>query len=124
MHDEPESPRFLVPLPGGRVAEVPLTVLESYARLDARSVHAAPPAPAAAAPDAAMTAAPEGLRAEALDVVAHSLGIDPSTGTSSWHTDWEFGECEYVDESGFPQRLQAWHRHPFGTEYAEPFEGR
>jgi hypothetical protein len=57
------------------------------------------------------------------DVSAHSLSVDASTGTSEWHTDWEFGECEYTDESGFPQRLQAWHRHPFGTEYAEIYEG-
>ena len=42
---------------------------------------------------------------------------------SDWHTDWEHGECDYTDESGFPQRIQAWHRHPFGTEYTELYEG-
>lgn len=57
------------------------------------------------------------------DVVAHSLSMDATTGTSEWHTDWEFGECEYTDETGFPQRLQAWHRHPFGTEYSEIYDG-
>ena len=36
-----------------------------------------------------------------------------------WHADWEFGECDYLDEAGFPQRKHTWHRHPFGTEYAE-----
>ena len=57
------------------------------------------------------------------DVVAHSLAVDAATGMSEWHTDWEYGECEYTDESGFPQRIQAWHRHPFGTEYTELYEG-
>ena len=57
------------------------------------------------------------------DVTAHSMSVDPATGVSEWHTDWEFGECDYTDESGFPQRAQAWHRHPFGTEYTEIFEG-
>ena len=57
------------------------------------------------------------------DVTAHSLSVEASTGTSEWHTDWEYGECEYTDESGFPQRIQAWHRHPFGTEYTELYEG-
>lgn len=57
------------------------------------------------------------------DVIAHSLTVDPLTGMSEWHTDWEFGECDYTDESGFPQKIQAWHRHPFGTEYTELFEG-
>ena len=59
----------------------------------------------------------------ARDVSAHSMAVDAATGLSDWHTDWEFGECEYTDESGFVQRLQAWHRHPFGTEYAELYEG-
>ena len=27
--------------------------------------------------------------------------VDPSTGVSDWHTDWELGDCEYTDESGF-----------------------
>ena len=57
------------------------------------------------------------------DVSAHSLSVDAATGMSDWHTDWEYGECEYTDESGFPQRIQAWHRHPFGTEYTELYEG-
>ena len=57
------------------------------------------------------------------DVTAHSLSVDAATGMSDWHTDWEYGECEYTDESGFPQRIQAWHRHPFGTEYTELYEG-
>lgn len=57
------------------------------------------------------------------DVVAHSLSVDQATGMSEWHTDWELGECEYTDETGFPQRIQAWHRHPFGTEYSEIYDG-
>lgn len=62
-------------------------------------------------------------RSDEGDVVAHSLSVDPATGTSDWHTDWEFGECDYTDETGFPQAIQAWHRHPFGTEYTELYEG-
>ncbi len=64
-----------------------------------------------------------GVEAPDDDVTAHSMSVDPATGTSEWHTDWEFGECDYTDESGFPQRTQAWHRHPFGTEYTELYEG-
>ena len=66
----------------------------------------------------------ETLAAEADDdVVAHSLSVDATTGMSEWHTDWEFGECEYTDDTGFPQRIQGWHRHPFGTEYSEIYDG-
>lgn len=57
------------------------------------------------------------------DVTAHSMSIDAMSGASDWHTDWEYGECDYTDDSGFPQRIQAWHRHPFGTEYTELYEG-
>lgn len=98
-----EEPRFAIALPGGRVARIPKAVLEQYVDAAAAAVHG----------DAGDTA----------DVVAHSLSVDPATGTSDWHTDYEYGDCEYTDESGFPQRIQAWHRHPFGTEYTELYEG-
>jgi hypothetical protein len=98
-----EDARFVIPLPGGRVARVPASVLEQHVEGGALSVHHA-----------------EG---DHEDVTAHSLSVDPSTGMSDWHTDWEHGECDYTDESGFPQRIQAWHRHPFGTEYTELYEG-
>lgn len=98
------DPKFCIPLPGGRVARVPRAVLEQY--IDAGN--------------AAHGAAALG---EQDDVVAHSLSVDPATGVSDWHTDWELGDCEYTDESGFPQRVHAWHRHPFGTEYTELWEG-
>jgi hypothetical protein len=122
------DPRFVIPLPGGKVARVPASVLEQYVEDAARPTHA----PSRARPSAPVTihiyAGEGGARVHARergqqDVTAHSLSVDPSTGTSEWHTDWEYGECEYTDESGFPQRVHAWHRHPFGNEYAELYEG-
>lgn len=137
---------FTIPLPGGRVARIPQDVVEKYVEAEASAAHG----PATTAPGA--TPAPGGqpktttLRAgESMitiniyagqgevsieqhddgddDVVAHSLSVDQATGMSEWHTDWELGECEYTDETGFPQRIQAWHRHPFGTEYSEIYDG-
>jgi hypothetical protein len=136
------SPRFKVPLPGGRVAAVPLEVLEQYADPEARTAHGHT-APRPPEPDDTNTVKAGGAAItiniyadrgkvsvdhnahdeEDDDVTAHSLTVDATTGTSEWHTDWEYGECEYTDESGFPQRIQAWHRHPFGTEYSELYEG-
>src|SRR5690606_37305644 len=40
---EASEPRFLVPLPGGRVARVPLDVLERYAAEGAKLAHDKPP---------------------------------------------------------------------------------
>lgn len=126
MQDETESPKFLVPLPGGRVARVPLQVLEAHVVAGAASVHATlAPTTLASAENGTKHGISDRTEAtEDRSVAAHSMSPDTTTGTASWHTDWEFGECETIDESGFPQRLQAWHRHPFGTEYAELFEGR
>ncbi len=138
-----EEPRFLVPLPGGRVARVPLEVLERYADEKAKSAHATPSRSATQGPhqgpeQTTTIQAGESMvtiniytgrgdvqvsRHDEDDVVAHSLAVEAATGMSEWHTDWEYGECEYTDESGFPQRIQAWHRHPFGTEYTELYEG-
>jgi hypothetical protein len=98
--DEP-SERFLIPLPGGRVARVPLVELERWVDPAARAAHTH------AADD---------------DVTAHSMSIDPATGASVWHTDWELGHCDYTDEGGFPQTAYAWHRHPLGTEYTELYQ--
>jgi hypothetical protein len=50
------------------------------------------------------------------------MTIDHATGASVWHTEWELGQCDYVDESGYPQSTYAWHRHPLGTEYTEIFQ--
>jgi hypothetical protein len=146
-HDSTEGPidhepRFLVPLPGGRVARVPLEVLEEYVDETAKSAHAAsrPSRGPGQGPEHSTTIqAGESMvtiniytgrgdvnvarHDEDDDVTAHSLAVDAATGMSEWHTDWEYGECEYTDESGFPQRIQAWHRHPFGTEYTELYEG-
>ncbi|MCA9622670.1 MAG: hypothetical protein KC731_26805 [Myxococcales bacterium] len=132
---------FKIPLPGGHVARIPLDVLRQYIDGEAKAAHTAP-APGAASPStgavsvqagehhihihihvdgATPAVAPTGDEDD--DVVAHSLSVDPTTGTSEWHTDYEQGECEYTDASGFPQRIIAWHRHPFGTEYTEIYEG-
>ena len=133
----PAEPQFAIPLPGGRVARVPVSLLEQHVDPKAKSHHVAarPAKGASGAPRTTTIAAGEGAitiniytatadhGASDEDVVAHSLSVDPTTGTSEWHTDWEYGECEYTDESGFPQRIQAWHRHPFGTEYTELYEG-
>jgi hypothetical protein len=130
-----QEPRFAITLPGGRVAKVPLSVLEAHVDPGARAHHGAtrlapakPQTTTLHAGESAVTiniftSAAAADRPGSEDVVAHSLSVDATTGTSEWHTDWEYGECEYTDESGFPQRIQGWHRHPFGTEYTELYEG-
>ena len=99
----PSGPaEFIIPRPGGRVARVPLDVLEQYVAANARSAHI----------DEASSDAVE----------AHSMSIDAATGTSAWHLEWELGHCVYTDEAGFPQTSYVWHRHPLGTEYAEIYQ--
>lgn len=57
---------------------------------------------------------------QAWDVATwHSAATDPLTGADVWHTDWQWGECVVVDGDGYPRVVQAWHRHPLGTGYAE-----
>ncbi|MCK6588857.1 MAG: hypothetical protein L6Q76_14890, partial [Polyangiaceae bacterium] len=56
------------------------------------------------------------------DVTAHNESIDPTTGASAFHTEWELGYCEYTDDRGFPQTAYVWHRHPMGTAYAEIYQ--
>ncbi len=92
---------FSIPLPGGRVARVPLETLERHVDPNARIAH--------------------GTEADD-DVTAHSMSVDPTTGASVWHTDWELGQCDYTDESGFTQSAYAWHRHPLGNEYTEIYQ--
>ncbi len=145
-----DEPMFTIPLPGGRVARVPIAVLEKYVDSTGRAAHAEqPPTPSeggktsqtnkqAGEPNMITINIYAGSGEVAIcqkgqvdgeldhdddDVVAHSLSVDAATGTSDFHTDWEHGECEYTDEAGFLQRLLAWHRHPFGTEYSELYEG-
>ncbi len=93
---------FLIPMPGRRVARIPITVLERYLDDAARLAHD--------------PGEPES------DVTAHSTSVDPATGASVWHTEWELGPCDYTDESGFPQSAYTWHRHPLGTEYTEIYQ--
>jgi hypothetical protein len=102
MTEKSSDELFLIPMPGGRTAKVPLSVLERYVD-----------------PAAVLYHADGGARD---DVAAHSMTIDPNTGASSWHTDWELGPCDYTDESGYPQSAYAWHRHPLGTEYTEIYQ--
>jgi len=102
MGDKHDKAAFSIPLPGGRVARVPLTVLEQYVDPAAHLAH--------------------GSTAVEDDVTAHSMTVDPTTGASTWHTDWELGQCDYTDENGFPQSAYAWHRHPLGNEYTEIYQ--
>lgn len=88
-----------VPLPGGRVARIPLSVLESY-QVEGLALAHDP-------------------NAKHDDVTAHGMSIDPATGMNHWHTDPEMGQCEYVDENGYHHSEVALHYHPFGTEYTE-----
>ena len=83
-----------IELPDGRVANLPPALIEQY--LDG--------------PD---------------DVTAHSMAVDLHTGTSDYHVDWELGDCYAPDPNTGELRdyFQVWHRHPFGTDYAELFEG-
>lgn len=138
QQSEGTEPRFLIPLPGGRVARVPLEVLERYVSDEARAQHATS-TPRSRPETITLRAGDTVIQVDVYatggqvsveresdggdDVVAHSLSVDPTTGTSEWHTDWEYGECEYTSESGFQERIQAWHRHPFATEYTEIYEG-
>jgi hypothetical protein len=101
MKSDPSSPLFNLLLPGNRVARVPLSVLEEYVDAAAKVTHVA---------DASE------------DVTAHNMAIDAATGTSTWHTEWELGPCDFMDDSGFPQHAYAWHRHPLGTEYTEIYQ--
>ena len=100
MSEERQAGQLLISLPGGRVARVPLAALEAY--ID---------------PAATLCHGPDGGDDD--DVTQHSLTIDPSTGASVWHIDWELGYCTYMDENGQPQSTYAWHRHPYGSEYTE-----
>ena len=88
-----------IPLPGGRVARVPITVLETYV-VDGLHLAHDPSTPTN-------------------DVTAHGMVVDQATMTNVWHTDVEYGPCEYVDENGYHHATVAYHCHPFGTEYTE-----
>lgn len=88
---------FLVPLPGGRVARVPLAVLERHVDASA-SVH---------------------HKLDDPTPIDEMLTFSPSAETGEWHTEWELGECQYTDEAGHTRSGVQWHRHPLATEYAE-----
>ncbi|MBK8255525.1 MAG: hypothetical protein IPK82_23040 [Polyangiaceae bacterium] len=103
MSNSSKEDVFLIPLPGGRVARVPLAVLEAHVDTSATLAHGA------------MEHASE-------DVSMHSASIDPMTGASAWHTEWELGQCDFTDDNGFPQSAYVWHRHPLGTEYTEIYQ--
>jgi hypothetical protein len=100
--DEDSPPRFLIPLPDGRVARVPLEVLLAHAEGGVKLCH--------------------GPHENDADVTAHHMSVDAATSSTVWHTEWEYGPCQYTDETGYPQQGTAWHRHPLGTEYTEIFQ--
>jgi hypothetical protein len=102
MANPSKEAAFLIPLPGGRVARVPVSLLESLVDPGAKIAHG---------PDTGSE-----------DVSVHSASIDPMTGASAWHTEWELGQCDFTDETGFMQSAYVWHRHPLGTEYTEIYQ--
>ncbi|HZF49075.1 MAG TPA: hypothetical protein VE093_10530 [Polyangiaceae bacterium] len=101
---EKPGDRFTIPLPGGRVARVPVDLLEQFIDPGAKMAHSPP------------------QQTEDDDVTAHNESIDPTTGASAFHTEWELGYCEYTDESGFPRTAYVWHRHPMGNAYTEIYQ--
>jgi hypothetical protein len=101
--DNSKEEAFIIPLPGGRAARVPIAVLEKFVDPKIRTAHGV-------------------SDAVADDVTPHSMSIDANTGSSSWHTEWELGQCDYTDESGMPQSAYVWHRHPLGNEYTEIYQ--
>ena len=103
MGESQTKPVFSILLPGGRVARVPLEVLELHVDETATLTHG-------------------GSEGGEDDVTAHSMSIDHATGASVWHTEWELGQCSYNDESGYPQSAYVWHRHPLGNEYTEIYQ--
>ena len=100
------EPRFTIVLPGGKVARIPADVIMQYVEPGAEATHA-----------------PIEASDEHDDVVAHDMKQDPATGQSDYHTDWEQGDCVYTDDAGLQQRRYCWHRHPFGNDYTEVYEG-
>ncbi len=103
MNQTHDTRHLIIALPGGRVARIPAEILEGYVVSDGTCVHGDP-------------------GEEDVGVSAHHLSVDATIGSHEWHADFELGECDYLDASGFPQRKNTWHRHPFGTEYAELYE--
>jgi len=71
---------FSIPLPGGRVARVPLHMLEEHVDPQARVAHGAETDD---------------------DVTAHGMSVDPTTGASVWHTDWERGQVRLTVRKRF-----------------------
>ncbi len=106
MTDDSGSVHLLLPLPGGRVARVPLSEIEKYVDPKLSISHSAE---AIALPTPPVDN----------DVTGHHLAMDATTGTAVWHTDYELGPCSFTDAAGFPHYAMQWHRHPTGSEYAE-----
>lgn len=106
MSQDNRSVYFLLPLPGGKVARVPLAELEKFVDPKLSLSHTADEATAGATATAGE------------DVTAHHLASDATTGASVWHADYELGPCSYTDEAGFPHYSMQWHCHPTGSEYA------
>jgi hypothetical protein len=99
MSQAADVPHLIIPLPGGRVARVPVDALEQYVSADARPAHDS--------------------NSCNCEVEAQEMSPDAQTGAMHWHTDWEMGHCTYNDDAGFPQTAYCWHRHPLGNSYTE-----
>lgn len=106
MPTNPSEASFIIPLPGGRVARVPRSVLESYVAVGAETHHP-------------MHDDDRGRHHAAADTA--SLTFSPSEHDGAWHADYELGLCTYLDEAGNPQTGVIWHRHPTEEEFAEPY---
>jgi len=99
MSQAADVPHLIIPLPGGRVARVPVDALQKFVDGNARVSH--------------------DVSGHSCDVEAQEMSADAQTGAMHWHTDWEMGQCTYNDDAGFPQTAYCWHRHPLGNSYTE-----
>jgi len=95
---------------GKGAVRLPLALVESFIDANARPGH--------------------GKKAKRIRRGARSKGLSASrsdggggseweNGETTFHTDYEYGDCEYTDESGFVTQAEQWHNHPHGTEYTE-----
>lgn len=95
---------------GKGAVRMPLALVESFIDAEARPGHG-------------MTAKGNrgGGRSKGLSAspIGGPGGADWGDSEASFHADYEYGECEYTDESGFVTQAEQWHNHPHSTEYTE-----
>ncbi len=95
---------------GKGAVRLPLALIESFIDAEARPGHGR------TAKLKRGAARSKGLSASPIDGPG---GSEWENGEANFHTDYEYGECEYTDESGFVTQAEQWHNHPHGTEYTE-----